>query len=151
MKKQAYKIFTLIALFLALTAASAQAQSRGTIEVQIPFDFIVGDTHLPAGTYSVKQLSRNDAKALLVRSSQDAKDSAVVITNAVQANTEQTEARLVFHKYGERYFLSQVWASEGRTGRELYESKAERQLAKEQKVAKKETKPETLEVAAHVK
>lgn len=150
MKRQAYKIFTLMALFLLLTAVSAQAQSRGTIEVQIPFDFIAGETHLPAGTYSIKQISRGDEKALLVRS-QDAKAAAVILTNPVQASTEQHQARLIFHKYGERYFLSQVWTPEGSAGRELYESKAERQLVKEQKAAKREMKPQTVEVAAHVK
>ena len=150
MKKQAYKIFTLMALFLVLTALSAQAQSRGTMEAQIPFDFIAGETHLPAGTYSIKQISRGDEKAMLVRS-QDAQAAAVVITGAVQSSAEHNRARLIFHKYGEQYFLSQVWDSEGRAGRELFTSKAERQLVKEQKAAKREAKPQTVEVAAHVK
>jgi hypothetical protein len=150
MKKQAFKLIALASLLLALTAISAQAQSRGTIEVQIPFDFVAGETRLPAGTYSVKQISRNDEKVLLVRN-QENRVTAVVLTNRVATSTEQEQARLVFHRYGDQYFLAQVWNAGSLAGRELFASKAERQLLKEQKLAKMETKPLLVEINAHAK
>jgi hypothetical protein len=150
MKKQASKLIALASLFLALTAVSAQAQSRGTIEVQIPFDFIAGETRLPAGTYNIKRISRGDEKALLVRS-QDNRVTALVSTNSVEASAERSQARLVFHRYGEQYFLSQVWNAGSLAGRELPASKAEREVMKAQKLAKNEAKPLLVEINAHAK
>ncbi len=49
---------------------------------------------------------------------------------SVRANETQEQTRLVFHKHGEQYFLSQIWTPGGSTGRELTMSRAERELAK---------------------
>jgi hypothetical protein len=48
----------------------------------------------------------------------------------VRASETQEEARLVFHQYGDQYFLSQIWTAGGNTGRELLMPRWERQLAK---------------------
>lgn len=150
MKQQASKLIALMSLILALAGINASAQSRGAIEVQIPFDFVAGETRLPAGTYTVKRISRGDEKSLLVRSL-DNQLTALISTNAVEASTEQAEARLVFHKYGDQYFLSQVWNAGSLAGRELPQSKAERSVIREQKPTQKEAKPLLVEVNAHAK
>jgi hypothetical protein len=48
----------------------------------------------------------------------------------VRANQTQEETKLVFHKYGDQYFLSQIWTPGGNTGRELLMPRFERELAK---------------------
>jgi len=48
----------------------------------------------------------------------------------VRASETQEEARLVFHRYGGQYFLSQIWTPGGNTGRELLMPRLESQLAK---------------------
>jgi len=48
----------------------------------------------------------------------------------VRASATQDEAKLVFHKYGDQYFLSQIWTTGDATGRELLMPRLERQLAK---------------------
>ena len=148
MSTKAFKIIATLSLFLALAAVSAQAQSRGKIEAQIPFDFIVGDVTLPAGNYSVKLISRNNDKALLIRS-EKGRASAMVLTNAVEAGAEQSGSKLVFHRYGDKYFLSQVWTQGVNTGRELYRSSDERRLANEP--AEAEMKPQRIEIAARTR
>ena len=40
-------------------------------------------------------------------------------------------ARLVFHRYGERYFLAEVWNGVDNTGRQLRQSQEERAAAGE--------------------
>jgi hypothetical protein len=45
-------------------------------------------------------------------------------------NDTPTKARLVFNKYGDTYFLSQVWSSGYAQGSALYQSKTERELAR---------------------
>jgi hypothetical protein len=40
-------------------------------------------------------------------------------------------ARLVFHRYGERYFLAEVWNGADPTGRQLLKSQEERAIESE--------------------
>jgi hypothetical protein len=49
----------------------------------------------------------------------------------VRASEAQENAKLIFHKYGDQYFLSQIWTPGGNTGRELLTQAQERQLAKD--------------------
>jgi hypothetical protein len=54
------------------------------------------------------------------------------MVQTVSARTLDThkDARLVFHRYGNQYFLHQVWTTDLDSGRELPASKQERSLAK---------------------
>jgi len=42
-------------------------------------------------------------------------------------NAGTTTGKVIFHRYGERYFLSEIWTPNGPTGR-VTPSKAEREL-----------------------
>ena len=143
MRKQLFTI-TMLGLFLTLAVASVHAQSRTKIEATIPFDFTAGETNLKAGVYSVKFISHN---ALLLRSADGKKSAIIVAPRAVAGDTKNAE-RMVFHRYGDRYFLAQVWMLRTESGRELDRSSAERRLAKEFAVAKSNKKLKKVEVAA---
>jgi hypothetical protein len=68
-------------------------------------------------------------EALAIRSA-DSKNNAIRLTNAT-ASQERKPARLVFHRYGNTYFLSQVWEGGDRTGRQLVISKQEIAMQRE--------------------
>lgn len=128
MKKQLLKGITMLTMILAIAFAtavvSAQAQSAKTLVSNVPFEFIVGDQTLPAGKY---QINRSLGNALTIRTS----DAAVNrLTNEVQSR-ENSKARLVFHRYGERYFLAEVWTGAGDVGRQLLKSRQERAIERE--------------------
>jgi hypothetical protein len=53
------------------------------------------------------------------------RDAAIIQFNSAEKLTEQSP-KLVFHKYGDRYFLYQVWNGDKR-GMELRESKYEKE------------------------
>ena len=142
MRKQIFTSVAMFGLLLTLAVASVQAQSRSKIEVTIPFNFTVGDTNLQAGNYSVKFISHN---ALLLRSS-DGKQSAIVVAPSAVSGDKNKPERMVFHRYGDRYFLVQIWMLRSDSGRELYPSNTELRLAKELQIAK--TKPQRVEVSA---
>jgi hypothetical protein len=95
--------------------------------VNIPFAFVAGNTTLPAGEYRVQKLDGNSA-VLLIRCS-DASTAAMVLSNTTQAKKIQTQSKLVFKRYDNRYFLSQVWAEGSIRGRELLKSRAEKEAA----------------------
>jgi hypothetical protein len=134
MTKQALKNFTMFSLLLMLTAVSVPAQSERS-KITIPFSFIVGQKTLPAGEYTVEPNRRNFDKVWLIQS-READASALFTTMPVRANQTQEETKLVFHKYGDQYFLSQIWTPGGSTGRELLMPRLERELAKNAKIAR---------------
>ena len=125
MKKQAFGIFAMLTLVLALGAASVNAQSRRTLN--IPFAFNVGHKTLPAGEYIVAP-NRIDSQNVWQLKAIDGSANVLFTTLSARTNEGQEENRLVFHKYENQYFLSQV-LTPGR-GRELRRPRAERALLK---------------------
>jgi len=129
MKKQAFGTATLLTLLLALTAISVSAQSQRSKITNIPFDFIVGEKTLPAGEYTFEPNRRDFDKVWLVQS-RDGRTSALFTTMLLRASETQEKAKLVFHKYGDQYFLSQIWTPGDTTGRELFTPRLELEMAK---------------------
>jgi|SRR5882724_1665356 len=128
MKKQALKTFTILNLLLILTAVSVSAQFQRSKVANIPFSFVVGGRTLPAGEYTIKPNRRNPEVWLV--QSRDGHASAIFTTMAVASIEGQEKSKLVFHKYGDRYFLSQIWSLGDNSGRELLMPRLERELAK---------------------
>jgi hypothetical protein len=99
---------TLITICLLFTAATlfAQTESQRLMKVNIPFAFGVEDHSLPPGEYLVLTVTPERSIRIV---SADGKHSAIVNTLPNYAKSPSETSRLVFHKYGTEYFLSQVW------------------------------------------
>jgi hypothetical protein len=125
MRKQILKglmmLLAIMSLAMITAVASANAQSSNS-RANVPFDFVVGSTTLPSGAYTVDAIT-STGETLRI-SSTDSEKSAVRLTQAVAGNT--SHAKLVFHRYGQRYFLAEVWTNEG--GRQLTMSKDEKAI-----------------------
>jgi hypothetical protein len=121
------RIFATLSSFALLTAAAAFAQNGVPMKVDIPFEFRVANTIMPAGSYDVRvQL----ASGLVSLQSMERNAAAMILTNGVGGGRDIPEkSSLVFHRYGNTYFLSRVWSHGYAIGRELPTSKAERELA----------------------
>ncbi|PWU11620.1 MAG: hypothetical protein C5B51_02245 [Terriglobia bacterium] len=119
--------FLRVSFLTALVATAALAQSSLELKATIPFGFAVGNQTLPAGEYTVTGASA--ASPALIIKSADQHAGGIAITNGVQANSEERTAKLVFHRYGDRYFLAQVWPGTGSVGRQLPQSVHERELS----------------------
>ncbi|HEY6120813.1 MAG TPA: hypothetical protein VIV66_12705 [Pyrinomonadaceae bacterium] len=132
MKSHALRTLPLLTLLLMLTTISTSAQSQRSGVLNIPFSFTVGEKTLPAGEYTVEPNRKDYDKVWLVQS-KDNHTSVLVITMSVRAKETQEQTKLVFHRLGEQYFLSQIWTPGGSTGRELTIPGAERELAKNAK------------------
>jgi hypothetical protein len=112
----------------ALTlAAAGYAQSAQELKVTVPFGFVAGSRTLPAGQYTVSQAG--NPSAVVMRSAGSA-PGVVVVTSRVEAPGRQEIGKLVFHRYGDRYFLSQVWGTDQSTGSQLQKTAQERELAR---------------------
>ena len=131
MKKQLVKGFTMLMLIVALAFVTAVATANGQsqrVKADIPFAFAVGDKTLASGECVVSSATASGA-ALLIRG-EDTKSSAIRLTSAIQDARNRGQAKLVFHRYGERYFLAEVWTGES-SGRQLLKSKQERAIEHE--------------------
>jgi hypothetical protein len=99
------KRITAIALFTIatfVTAGRALAQDRA-VQATVPFDFTVGDKLLPAGTYTIATASYD---VIAIKNY----DRRVAILSTAIPNSKESKngSKLVFDKYGDQYFLSEV-------------------------------------------
>jgi len=120
MKKQ--NLFPLLAVVLLATGL-ATAQMDRPIKANIPFDFVVGKTALPAGEYRVSRLSDLGVLSLVGDAG-----AAMVGSHAIQANASSGSTKLIFHRYDDQYFLSQIWVEGENRGSELPKSNLEKEL-----------------------
>jgi len=103
--------------------ASAQLSSSQKIVAQVPFGFVVGSKVVPSGEWIVQRASM-DTKILLIRNTEGAVGMFSNIS-LVEAKKAPGDCTLVFHKYGNQYFLSGVSIAGTPIGYRLPESKAE--------------------------
>ena len=113
----------LLAMFL-LAAGSLYAQISSPVKANIPFDFTAGSVDLPAGEYQVGRMGT--VRNLLIRG--EGTQGMFLGSQAAQANSRPAGSKLVFHRYGDRYFLFQIWAQGEERGSELPMMKVEKEL-----------------------
>ena len=132
MKKRILVLASL--LVLCSFAATQAARAQEPLSVNIPFAFAAGETTLPAGEYRVQKMDGNGA-VLLIRCTEP-KASILVVTNSTGGGKQQEQSKLVFHRYGNNYFLSQVWNAGYRSGRELRIGQREKEIGLSAKLEK---------------
>ena len=87
---------------------------------------MVGKAKMPAGLYSVEA---GIASNTLVIQSREQKAWTMVLTNPVEITSGRIESRLVFNRYGNEYFLAQVWSDAEGRGRTLPKPFFEKELS----------------------
>ena len=125
MKRRASLMAIMLSSFL-LPTVSVLAE----VKFNVPFDFTVGKVSLPAGSYSVSRIGSIQTHLQLTRN--DGKEGTIERINYVELNRGQVSeaAKLIFHRYGDQYFLAQFWNLGSTTGYELPRSKAEREIGR---------------------
>lgn len=125
-------MFRSIALGFGLLLATASYAQGTHVRAAVPFNFIVGSQALPAGDYTVQSMG-SASTALVIRNNDEGKAIMSVASSCRQLNASEN-TRLVFHRVGNRYFLSEIWEQGESSGRKLPVSAAETETALNQKV-----------------
>jgi hypothetical protein len=135
MKKVSFIVLAMMAL-LAIPTSTVFAQSDGRW-FKVPFPFVVAEKQMPAGDYHVEFLYWN---AVTIQRS----GGNVSVIAKCQPTTVPASAapKLIFHKYGRRYFLSEATLPNMDLGRNFYVTREEVEFAS------KMAKPDNIEVAA---
>jgi len=122
--------FLAVAMIIA-ASASVRAQSlQYKLTANVPFDFTVSDKKLPAGKYSIGRAQTSNGDLVLQIVSADGQKNISRLTIPVDIRKPMNHGTLIFNRYGNDYFLSEVWPAGGSTGRELLKSRTERELAR---------------------
>jgi hypothetical protein len=146
MKYTTLKTLLMLCLLVTLAVASVSAQSNSDLRLNIPFDFAAGKTQLKAGEYIVQSSSGG---ILVLRRINDRIDTFVLAPNTIQRPETNLSGKLVFHRYGNEYFLAEVWTNRNTIGRSMKQTGAERGLARQ--LARVKMKSEVVEVTAALK
>ena len=128
-----------LAMAIVVAGVSAQAQTlQYKLTVDIPFDFTVSGQKLPAGQYLVGRAHEASGDSVLQVRSTDGHTTANRFSIPVGTLRTKNRAEVIFHRYGDQYFLSEVWPAGGGTGRAFLKTHAERDLersARENRIA----------------
>jgi len=128
MNKRTYTMMAAILIASCMTV-SAKAQC-GSIQstANIPFQFNAGQATLPAGQYRITCEASGYGPGVVRLTDGHASVKLVAITVIGKARDKGV---LVFHRYGDRYFLAQFWLAGDEMGESLPKSAAERELERE--------------------
>jgi len=118
---------TITNLLLALAsvcigATGLEAQSY-SISASIPFAFHAKGNNCSPGTYVFQKDVNRDIQSLRNRDT----GHSLFLGALPQSKVNHGSPRLVFNRYGNEYFLSEVWNDKG-TGTHLAPSKLEKQV-----------------------
>lgn len=140
MKKVVVKFGLLAVVAMIAASVPTKAQSlQYKLTANIPFDFTVIDKKLPAGKYSISRAQNSNGDMVIQIVSADGEENVSRLTIPVLTRDPVKRGTLVFHQYGDEYFLSEIWPAGGTTGRELPKSRSEREVERKNsdvKVAK---------------
>jgi len=122
--KYATRMLAIVVTLMPLLA-SAQLRDNGML-AKVPFQFRAGNTLVPAGQCAVQRAGLNPS-TLMIRND-GAKIALFATARTVSATKGSSGNALIFHKYGERYFLSGIRVEGSPIAYQFSEGKAEAEL-----------------------
>ena len=127
--KNLWLVLVVLSCILGIAEGTARAQIVYPIEADVPFDFTVRQTSLPAGHYTVKRLG-SDPEVMEIIGADDRHPFLFLIESAQVSNAPK-RGELIFDRVGDRYFLSEVFEEGTNIGVEVPESRDERRMKKQ--------------------
>ena len=132
-----FRMIRLAVLVVAVAFLPAMLYAQMAIKtplfrVDVPFAFMAAGVHLPAGSYIVSHVD----PSLILIETQDGKARALVYV-AIESSNSSTPTKLVFNKYGDQYFMAQVWTEKDQQVHHCTKCRAEMQLVAQTRQAEK--------------
>ena len=121
---------------LAVVLAAPLGAQTFRVAGSVPFEFMVGGQSMPSGDYTVARVGGTDQ----IKVSDGNASALSWASNASPSPQERTgQALLIFHRYGDQYFLSRIVDGSRDAGMELPISRTEKELSKTASLEKFET------------
>jgi hypothetical protein len=106
---------------VAMVSTSQAFAQSSEMRVNVPFAFHNGSQIMPAGIYKVSIESQH---LILLRGY----SKSAYMTANPESGRAAAKGRLVFQRYGNEYFLREVWPAQSDTGVKCTKSKLEREV-----------------------
>jgi hypothetical protein len=136
------RLVTGFAAVAALTTIAPVRAQEIHLTARVPFEFAVGNTNLPSDTYHLSRMNGHPEMVLL----RGDRRGVFVRTIEERLRRDGAQPSLVFHRYGNQYFLREIrWEETARL--DLPETKAERDAA-EGRADRAAARKETVTIAA---
>ncbi len=129
MKSRTLTSLSIVSTILLWFTVALQAQMmppRPLLTADVPVEFVAGGMNLPAGQYDVFHIMSPD---WIMLKNSDAHSTAVLLVHVSSSPPGQSSPKLVFNRYGDKYFLSQVWTKHDNEVHNCRKSGAELALA----------------------
>jgi len=138
-----------LVVFAVAGVVSAHGQSLSNpVRANVPFDFTLGDKKFSAGDYYIIRARTNSGDLVLRVSSVTGNRGAFQLTSGLRTSAPKKSDTLIFHQYGDQYFLSEVWPAGANAGRMFFESRDEREARVSMATNKVATQVRTVSVTA---
>jgi hypothetical protein len=121
------RILITTVLLLSAVSVYVQAQERPLLTATVPFAFTVENSNLPAGAYTVSILLPYN---MIKVQSADGRKATMIFAIPSRESGASKQAKLVFHRFGNEYFLAQVWEQGSNVHRDLRRGNRARELAR---------------------
>jgi hypothetical protein len=116
-----------LAIGVFASTLTAKAQSGTLIGIaNVPFAFQVGSLEMPAGVYEIHRASTN----VLTLKGKANRETVFMLVHATETRKAQDQGNLVFHRFGDTYFMGQIWEAGVNFGAECTKSQAEKEIAR---------------------
>ncbi len=119
--------------FVLVMSAAAMLGTTGLyaqsgVVANVPFNFTAENVKMSAGEYTLTAINRTSGviRMLNVATGHSILVNAPASLATYKGNGEET-GKLIFHRYGDRYFFSEVWTPDGLRGH-VAPSKLEREI-----------------------
>jgi hypothetical protein len=112
----------LLAIANFAVAGTSFAQSKA-VQAKVPFDFTAGNTLLPSGMYTIEEES---PWFIAIKSH----DKLIATVSVVDQDGKKSAngGKLIFHKYGSQYFLSEILCDRAAMNVRVPASKTEKRV-----------------------
>lgn len=100
------KWISVLLLMMIATVAVAQIPDTERITAQVPFTFVVADHVIPLGECTIQSVDPS-GRVLVVRSP-SARVNIFATASMIENKKIENAYKLVFHRYGMRYYLAAV-------------------------------------------
>ena len=115
MKRNIVILLAVVALLLAVTPAVSQV-SETKCTANIPFDFLVGSSNMPAGEYIFKSNVQTMRLTVINKATQQ---KASMFTRHAQTLNPDERTVLIFQREGDRHVLHQIWGGSEARGHDV--------------------------------
>jgi hypothetical protein len=117
----------MIKLTLSLLAAAALALplNAQSVKIDVPFEFAVGSTTAPAGQYLIGYQAGSPVMSI-AGTDRNSKYYTNLL-GGLEGSNRAAQEKLIFHRYGDQYFLAEIWTRTSRIA--VPKTRTERELA----------------------